>query len=82
MRNTVVTERPCGRGCSGRVDVLECVREQSCRPLANATLKNSLFRKLLEQVAGVAAERPLPAYAAQRFDVWFRKHKKAEQSKG
>ena len=38
---------------------------------ANATLKNRLFRQLLERTAGVAAQRPLPAYASQRFDAWF-----------
>lgn len=63
-----------------RVDLLNAMG--SIAPsLANATIKNPLFRKLLEQVAGVAAQRPLPAYAPQRFDVWFKKHKKAEQGK-
>ncbi len=63
-----------------RVDLLNALG--SIAPsLANATLKNPLFRKLLEQAAGVAAQRPLPTYAPQRFDTWFRKHKKEEQVK-
>jgi Fe-S oxidoreductase len=41
--------------------------------LAGATLRNPLFRKLLERVAGFTTARPLPTYAAERFDRWFHK---------
>jgi FAD/FMN-containing dehydrogenase/Fe-S oxidoreductase len=43
------------------------------RPLANALLNSVLFRKLLAAVTGIAAERPLPRYARERFDHWFAK---------
>lgn len=41
--------------------------------LANWTMKNKAFRKLLRRVAGLSEDRTLPAYASQRFDAWFRK---------
>ncbi len=43
------------------------------RLVANPLLNSLLFRKLLARVAGIAAERPLPRYAKQRFDDWFAK---------
>lgn len=42
--------------------------------LANALLQTSWFRKLLERCFGIAARRPLPAFAKQRFDRWFARH--------
>ncbi|HDP35751.1 MAG TPA: hypothetical protein ENN29_11660, partial [Candidatus Hydrogenedentes bacterium] len=54
-----------------RVDLLGAVGSGMPR-LANAMLDNRLFRLLLERIAGVAAQRPLPLYAAQRFDAWFK----------
>ena len=41
--------------------------------VANATLNIRLVRVLMEKTAGFAADRPLPAYAAERFDRWFAK---------
>jgi len=43
---------------------------------ANALLQARWFRALLEKTLGIAAARPLPAYARQRFDRWFAKHPK------
>lgn len=39
--------------------------------LANTMLDSFLVRKLLARIIGVSAKRPLPKYAAQRFDQWF-----------
>lgn len=53
-----------------RVDLLG--RLGSALPrLANLTLDAAWFRKVLEHAAGIAAERPLPHYAVERFDAWF-----------
>jgi Fe-S oxidoreductase len=41
--------------------------------LANTMLDSFFVRKLLARIVGIAAERPLPKYAAQRFDQWFSK---------
>ncbi len=40
-------------------------------PFANAALESGGVRWVMEKVFGFAAERPLPAYADQRFDHWF-----------
>ena len=42
--------------------------------LANASLKWPLLRRLMEKTLGIAATRPLPPYAKNRFDRWFTKH--------
>ena len=39
--------------------------------LANAALQWPWLRRLLAQTAGITARRPLPPYAAERFDRWF-----------
>lgn len=39
--------------------------------LANAPMRWSWSRKLMERWLGFAAARPLPAYAKERFDHWF-----------
>jgi glycerol-3-phosphate dehydrogenase subunit C len=47
--------------------------------------RNSLPRKMMQAVTGVAAARELPKYAAQRFSDWFRKYfsgKKQDRSNG
>ena len=41
--------------------------------LANAGLKWKWLRRLMEKTLGIAAQRPLPAYTRERFDVWFRR---------
>ncbi len=45
-------------------------------PLANLMMgsRNSLPRKLMQAVVGVAAARELPKYATQRFSAWARRH--------
>lgn len=39
--------------------------------LANASLKNPVLRRLMEQSLGISPRRPLPPYATDRFDRWF-----------
>jgi len=39
--------------------------------LANASLEWRWLRSILEKTLGLSAKRPLPPYAAQRFDHWF-----------
>lgn len=56
-----------------RVDLLG--RMGSLMPgLANAFLQAAPARWILEKAVGFARERPLPPYAAQRFDAWFARH--------
>jgi FAD/FMN-containing dehydrogenase/Fe-S oxidoreductase len=38
---------------------------------ANAALRQPWLRAALEKSLGLSAQRPLPPYAAQRFDHWF-----------
>ena len=42
--------------------------------ITNNALRSPLVRKLMSKVLGLAEERPLPPYAKQRFDKWFRNH--------
>ena len=46
--------------------------------MANATLRMPLVRNLMERFLGIAARRPLPPYATQRFDRWFAHHAPAK----
>ena len=39
--------------------------------LANAALRWPMLRMLLAKLTGLAPRRPLPRYAAERFDRWF-----------
>lgn len=55
-----------------RVDLLGMMGSAFPR-LTNATLAFSPFRWLLRHVAHIAPQRPLPPYALQRFDRWFKK---------
>jgi Fe-S oxidoreductase len=41
--------------------------------VANGLASVSAFRDLLNRILGLAAERPLPPFAKQRFDRWFAK---------
>ena len=42
--------------------------------IANAALDSKLMRKLMERTVGLTRKRPLPHYADERFDRWFKKH--------
>jgi FAD/FMN-containing dehydrogenase/Fe-S oxidoreductase len=45
--------------------------------LSNAALDSLLVRSLLAKGLGIAWQRPLPHYARQRFDSWFRRKDRA-----
>ena len=42
--------------------------------LANAALDSRFVRGLMRKTLGLSAKRPLPHYAPERFDRWFRGH--------
>lgn len=43
-------------------------------PIANATLRTSAFKWLLEKTAGIDRRRTLPTFAWQSFRTWFHRH--------
>ena len=43
-------------------------------PLANATLRNPLFKWLLEKIAGIDRRRTLPTFVRDHFRKWFKQH--------
>jgi FAD/FMN-containing dehydrogenase/Fe-S oxidoreductase len=43
-------------------------------PLANATLRNPIFKWLLEKTAGIDRRRTLPTFAHHDFRKWFQRH--------
>ena len=44
-------------------------------PLANATLRSSAFKWLLERVVGIESRRTLPLFESNHLRKWFKKHK-------
>jgi FAD/FMN-containing dehydrogenase/Fe-S oxidoreductase len=48
--------------------------------LANMVLDSNIVRYGMERFLGIAAERPLPHYAWQRFDRWFATHKPSRRA--
>ena len=44
-------------------------------PMANMTLRNPIFKRLLERVAGIDARRTLPTFAFMNLRRWFATHK-------
>ncbi len=50
--------------------------------LANASLENRLVRAFMQQSLGIAAQRPLPHYARERFDKWFARHASKNGKRG
>src|SRR5262245_21767393 len=52
-------------------------------PLSNWIVNSALNRWLMEMVAGIDRRRPLPQFAGETFEDWFRKHKtEGDGSKG
>jgi FAD/FMN-containing dehydrogenase/Fe-S oxidoreductase len=43
-------------------------------PLANAMLRNPVFKWFLEKTAGIDRRRTLPTFARDHFRKWFRRH--------
>jgi Fe-S oxidoreductase len=58
-----------------RLGRLGCVMPR----LSNVLLNSFLVRKCLARATGISAERPLPSYARERFDVWFAKRQVKRQ---
>ena len=44
-------------------------------PLANASLRNPLFKRLLEALVGIDRRRTLPTFAFDNLHRWFARHK-------
>ncbi len=61
---------------------VEVLGNVGCRfpRLANAALDSLLVRSVLAKTLGIAWQRPLPHYARQRFDRWFRRHAPPEMA--
>ena len=57
-------------GAIERLNRLGC----SLAPVSNWIANSSLNRWLMEIVAGIDRRRPLPQFAGQTFEAWFRKH--------
>jgi glycerol-3-phosphate dehydrogenase subunit C len=49
-------------------------------PVVNFVSANRLVRSIGERAAGISARFPLPTFATQPFDAWFRKHKPSEKA--
>ncbi len=65
---------PLGTRVISRVDILGSLASRMPR-LANAGLQWRWMRVLMEKTLGVSRRRPLPPYALQRFDDWFKRRK-------
>jgi FAD/FMN-containing dehydrogenase/Fe-S oxidoreductase len=50
--------------------------------LANASLDSPIIRRLMRKMLGLTDRRPLPHYARQRFDRWFRKRSQRDGDPG
>lgn len=55
-----------------RVDILGALGTITPR-IANAVIANTWVRKQIERVLGMTAKRPLPPFALERFDRWFKR---------
>jgi glycerol-3-phosphate dehydrogenase subunit C len=64
----------------GEPGVLGEINSGPLAPLVNFVAANRLVRKAGEKLAGIAADFPLPTYAPEPFDRWFRKHKPSEDA--
>jgi FAD/FMN-containing dehydrogenase/Fe-S oxidoreductase len=60
------------------VSSVDLLGKLGCRMprLANLTLDSLFVRSILSKTLGLAWQRPLPRYARQRFDHWFRGHRR------
>jgi Fe-S oxidoreductase len=57
----------------GRIEVVNRLGS-SLAPLSNWLAGSAFNRWIMELVAGVDRRRPLPQFAAEAFETWFRKH--------
>ncbi len=66
--------RPLGHLLLGQIFRLEPDRARRRPPWPTATLRNPVFKWLLEKAAGIDRRRTLPTFAADHFRKWFRRH--------
>lgn len=64
---------PIGSLLMGHVHKLNPIGSATA-PLANWTLRQPLFRRLMEAVAGIDRRRTLPMFDRDDFRQWFRRH--------
>lgn len=69
---------PLGARFISRIDRINQVGSWAPR-LANTSLTWGWVRGLVQKVLGISAKRPLPPYASERFDHWFRKQAKGQK---
>jgi len=58
-------------------DLLGRLNTGPTAPITNAILRMKLTRLVMSKTLGFTPARTMPPYASQRFDRWFKKHKKA-----
>ena len=73
--------RPLSHLLLGRIFRLNPIAA-SIAPVTNRVLRNPLFKRLLETVAGIDHRRTLPTFAHQNFRQWFRKHQSDVRADG
>jgi glycerol-3-phosphate dehydrogenase subunit C len=49
-------------------------------PVSNLIAKSRLVRKAQEKALGIAAEFPLPPFAAETFPTWMRRHRRPDKA--
>jgi Fe-S oxidoreductase len=64
---------PLGSWLMGHIDRLNPIGSATA-PLANWTMKQPAFRRLLEAAAGIDRRRILPTFAPDHLRRWFRRH--------
>jgi len=58
----------------GEPGLLGALNAGAMAPVANFVSAQSLVRKAMDKLAGIAPEFPLPTYASEKFSTWHRKH--------
>jgi Fe-S oxidoreductase len=65
--------RPLGHLLLGRIFQLNGIGS-ALAPMANAALRNRVFKWLLEKTSGIDRRRTLPTFVYNHFRKWFREH--------
>ena len=73
--------RPLSHLLLGRIFRLNPIAA-SIAPVTNRVLRNPIFKRLLETVAGIDHRRTLPTFAHENFRQWFRKHQSDVRADG
>jgi glycerol-3-phosphate dehydrogenase subunit C len=64
----------------GEPGVLGALNAGLLAPIANFVAAQSLVRKAMDKIAGIAPEFPLPTYATTTFPTWFKRHAKSAEA--